>query len=430
MHFQAIIVYIIFIVKLYFNIDDWNRRSSMTEKETTNKQSTLFTIILGALTAIGALSIDMFLPGLPQIQSDFNTTTTHAQMAVSMFLIGLALGNLFVGPISDALGRKKPLIFAMGLFTLASIGICFTNSIEFMLALRFVQGLCGGAGAVISRAIASDLYSGKQLTQFLALLMLVNGIAPIIAPTIGGGIITYANWRMVFIVLTVFGILMLVGSTIKVNETLTSEHREPPQILIIFRNFLTLLRSAHFVLPMLIQGVTFVMLFSYISASPFITQRVYSLTAQQFSYMFAGIGITLIISSQLTGKLVNYIERQYLLRTLTAIQIIGVVCVVTTLTAHLPIVVLIAGFILLVAPVTGVSTLAFSIAMDESTVGNGSASSLLGLIQSLLGGVASSLVGLMGEQNIIPYVVIIIVAGICLIVLQTLNYIVFRKSNI
>jgi MFS transporter, DHA1 family, multidrug resistance protein len=402
----------------------------MTDKETTNKQSILFTIILGALTAIGALSIDMFLPGLPKIQSDFNTTTTHAQMAVSMFLIGLALGNLFVGPISDALGRKKPLIFAMGLFTLASIGICFTNSIELMLALRFVQGLCGGVGAVISRAIASDLYSGKQLTQFLALLMLVNGIAPIIAPTIGGGIITYANWRMVFIVLTVFGILMLVGSTIKVNETLSSEYRESPQILIIFRNFLTLLRSARFVLPMLIQGVTFVMLFSYISASPFITQRVYSLSAQQFSYMFAGIGITLIISSQLTGKLVNYIERQYLLRTLTAIQIVGVVCVATTLTAHLPIMMLIVGFILLVAPVTGVSTLAFSIAMDESTVGNGSASSLLGLIQSLLGGVASSLVGLMGEQNIIPYVVIIIVAGVSLIVLQTLNYIVFRKRSI
>ena len=141
----------------------------MTNKQTQHKQSLLFVIILGALTAIGALSIDMFLPGLPQIQSDFSTTTSNSQLTLSLFMIGLALGNLFVGPISDAIGRKTPLVVAMSLFTLASIGIIFVDNIWLMIALRFVQGFCGGAGAVISRAISSDLYTGKQLTKFLSI---------------------------------------------------------------------------------------------------------------------------------------------------------------------------------------------------------------------------------------------------------------------
>ncbi|WP_037537822.1 MFS transporter, partial [Staphylococcus saprophyticus] len=118
----------------------------MTNKQTQHKQSLLFVIILGALTAIGALSIDMFLPGLPQIQSDFSTTTSNSQLTLSLFMIGLALGNLFVGPISDAIGRKTPLVVAMSLFTLASIGIIFVDNIWLMIALRFVQGFCGGAG--------------------------------------------------------------------------------------------------------------------------------------------------------------------------------------------------------------------------------------------------------------------------------------------
>ncbi|WP_436950941.1 multidrug effflux MFS transporter [Staphylococcus shinii] len=398
----------------------------MSNYQEQRKQSLLFVIILGALTAIGALSIDMFLPGLPQIQSDFNTTTSNSQLTLSLFMIGLALGNLFVGAISDAMGRKTPLVVAMLLFTLASIGIIFVENIWVMVTLRFVQGFCGGAGAVISRAISSDLYSGKQLTKFLALLMLVNGVAPVIAPALGGVILSFATWRMVFVILTIFGILMLLGSLLKVPESLVEERRDSPHIISIFKNFKLLLMTPRFVLPMLIQGVTFIMLFSYISASPFVTQNIYHMSAQQFSIMFALIGLSLIFSSQLTGKLIDYIDRQTLLRILTMIQLIGVAVVSVTLITHLPIWILFIGFIILVAPVTGVATLGFSIAMEERTGGNGSASSLLGLIQSLLGGLVSPLVGVMGEMSFVPYVIIIILAGILLIILQVINYFVFK----
>ncbi len=399
----------------------------MSNYQEQHKNSLLFVIILGALTAIGALSIDMFLPGLPQIQSDFNTTTSNSQLTLSLFMIGLALGNLFVGPISDSIGRKTPLIVAMALFTLASIGIIFVDNIWLMIALRFVQGFCGGAGAVISRAISSDLYTGKQLTKFLALLMLVNGVAPVLAPALGGVILSFSTWRMVFVILTIFGLLMLFGTIFNIKESLSTEQRDSPHLVSIFKGFKQLLAIPRFVLPMLIQGVTFVILFSYISASPFIAQRIYDMSAQQFSLMFASVGISLIVSSQLTGKLVDYIDRQVLLRVLTIIQLVGVVWISVILYMHLSIWLLFIGFIVLVAPVTGVATLGFSIAMDENTVGNGSASSLLGLVQFLIGGLVSPLVGVMGEDSYIPYVTIILIVGLLLITLQIINYYVFKR---
>lgn len=392
----------------------------MNQKVQSKKQSPIFVIILGALTAIGALSIDMFLPGLPEIKNDFHTTTSNAQLTLSLFMIGLALGNLFAGPISDATGRKKPLWISMFIYTLASLGIVFVTNIEIMIALRFIQGVTGGAASVISRAIASDMYKGKELTKFLSLLMLVNGVAPVIAPAIGGVILSLAVWRMVFIILTVFGILMVIGSLTKVPESLQDDEKDSDGIKEMFKNFKHLIETPKFVLPMLIQGFSFIMLFTYISASPFIIQKIYGMSALQFSIMFAAIGITLIISSQLVGVLVDRIERRQLLKIVTYIQVLGVVIVAITPLNHLSFWILVIGFIILVAPVTAVASLGFSIAMDESTRGRGSASSLLGLVQFLLGGLMSSLVNVMGEHNVIPYVVIISITAIIMIILQTI----------
>nr|WP_106913155.1 multidrug effflux MFS transporter [Staphylococcus pasteuri] len=400
----------------------------MNQKLQSKKLSPIFVIILGALTAIGALSIDMFLPGLPEIKNDFHTTTSNAQLTLSLFMIGLALGNLFAGPISDATGRKKPLWISMFIYTLASLGIVFVTNIEVMIALRFIQGVTGGAASVISRAIASDMYKGKELTKFLSLLMLVNGVAPVIAPAIGGVILSFAVWRMVFIILTVFGILMVIGSLTKVPESLQDDEKDSNGIKEMFKNFKLLLATPKFVLPMLIQGFSFIMLFTYISASPFIIQKIYGMSALQFSIMFAAIGITLIISSQLVGVLVDRIERRQLLKIVTYIQVLGVVIVAITLLNHMSFWILVIGFIILVAPVTAVASLGFSIAMDESTRGRGSASSLLGLVQFLLGGLMSSLVNVMGEHNVIPYVVIISMTAVIMIILQTIYTRLQRRS--
>ncbi|WP_053015849.1 multidrug effflux MFS transporter [Staphylococcus haemolyticus] len=402
----------------------------MDIEQKQKKNSPLFIIILGALTAIGALSIDMFLPGLPELKNDFNTTTANAQLTLSLFMIGLGLGNLFVGPISDSIGRKKPLVISMIIFALASLGIVFVENIWIMVFLRFVQGFTGGAGAVISRAIASDMYRGNELTKFLALLMLVNGVAPVIAPALGGLILSFAVWRMVFVILTLFGVLMVLGSLFKVPESLSVKNRDSSGVNVIFSNFKSLLTTPRFVLPMLIQGVTFIMLFSYISASPFLVQKIYGVSPLHFSWMFAGVGITLIIASQIAGKLVDYFHPQVLLRAFTIIQIIGVVIVSLTLINHWHFALLVIGFIVLVAPVTGVATLGFSIAMEERTTGSGSASSLLGLLQSLLGGLVTPLVNLKGEYNSMPYIIIISLTAILLIILQLLNIKVFMHDKV
>lgn len=402
----------------------------MDIEQKQKKNSPLFIIILGALTAIGALSIDMFLPGLPELKNDFNTTTANAQLTLSLFMIGLGLGNLIVGPISDSIGRKKPLVISMIIFALASLGIVFVENIWIMVFLRFIQGFTGGAGAVISRAIASDMYRGNELTKFLALLMLVNGVAPVIAPALWGLILSFAVWRMVFVILTLFGVLMVLGSLFKVPESLSVENRDSSGVNVIFSNFKSLLTTPRFVLPMLIQGVTFIMLFSYISASPFLVQKIYGVSPLHFSWMFAGVGITLIIASQIAGKLVDYFHPQVLLRAFTIIQIFGVVIVSLTLINHWHFALLVIGFIVLVAPVTGVATLGFSIAMEERTTGSGSASSLLGLLQSLLGGLVTPLVNLKGEYNSMPYIIIISLTAILLIILQLLNIKVFKHDKL
>ncbi|SCU54705.1 Teicoplanin resistance associated membrane protein TcaB [Staphylococcus aureus] len=235
---------------------------------------------------------------------------------------------------------------------------------------------------------------------------------------------------MVFVILTIFGFVMVIGSLLKVPESLTVTNRESSSGLkTMFKNFKILLKTPRFVLPMLIQGMTFVILFTYISASPFIIQKIYGMTAIQFSWMFAGIGITLIISSQLTGYLVDFIDSQKLMRGMTMIQIIGVILVTIVLLNHWNFWILAIGFIILIAPVTGVATLGFTIAMDESSSGRGSSSSLLGLVQFLFGGIASPLVGVKGEDNPIPYIIIIIATAVILIILQIYNMKVFKTNR-
>ncbi|MHD0396938.1 multidrug effflux MFS transporter [Staphylococcus simulans] len=403
----------------------------MGQRDTYQTRPPIFLIIiLGSLTAIGALSIDMFLPGLPQIRADFNTTASAAQLTLTLFMVGLAFGNLIMGPLSDAYGRKQPLIIVMAIYTIASIGIVFSANITMMISLRLIQGLCAGAAAVISRAIASDMYHGKALTKFLAVLMLVNGVAPVLAPALGGIILLFSTWHMVFIILTIFGIVMVFSTSLRVPESLSIQEREPADIKSILIQFKRLLKRPRFVLPMLLQGMTFVILFSYISASPFITQRIYTLSPQAFSIMFAVNGIGLIISSQLSGKLVDYFSPLAIMRGYTCVQLVGVIFISSVLIFHWPIFLLFIAFFILVSPVTGIAAIGFSVAMDERTGGGGSASSLLGLVQTLIGGISTPLVGLMGEGSYIPYLIIIFTASIALIILHIMTAKVFDNSQV
>ncbi|MCE4956477.1 multidrug effflux MFS transporter [Macrococcoides caseolyticum] len=372
------------------------------------KNRFLLVIVLGLLAAFGPLSLDMYLPALPSVADELHTTASNAQLSLTACMIGLAVGQIFVGPLSDITGRKKPLAIVLLVYAVASFLAAMSTSIEMLVVFRFIQGFSGGAGAVLSRAISSDLYKGKDLTKFMAVLMLVNGLAPVLAPVIGGVILSLSTWQTVFIILAIYGAFMFVLS-FTLKESLPSEARHEGALKSVFNDFKMLLTNKQFVTVLLLQSLTYGVLFSYISGSPFITQKIYHMNAQQFSYLFAFNGIGLILFSQLTAKLVDKMSEVEILKLGQMIQLIGMMVTCLVLVIHLPMWCLWLSFFLLIAPVSMIGTTGFSIAMQVQKQGAGSASSILGLMQFLVGGLLSPLVGVMGETSPVPFMVIIFV---------------------
>lgn len=383
-------------------------------------------LTLGLLAAFGPLSLDMYLPALPRVADDLSTGASFAQLSLTACMIGLAVGQIIVGPISDVIGRKKPLFIVLIGYALFSYFAARVATIEWLILFRFIQGFCGGAGAVLSRAISSDLYKGKDLTKFLAVLMLVNGLAPVLAPVLGGVILSISTWHTVFYILSVYGVLMVLLS-LTLEESLPKSSRNEGALKSIWKDFKSLLTNKAFVTMLMLQSLTYGILFSYISGSPFITQKIYDMNAQQFSYLFALNGIGLIGFSQLTAKLVNKMDELKILKLGQNIQLVGVILTVIVLLFHLPVWMLCTAFFLMITPVSMIGTTGFSVAMQVQNQGAGSASAILGLMQFLIGGILSPLVGVMGESSIIPFIVIIIT---CTVLAQSIRAISVKNIEI
>lgn len=391
--------------------------------------SMILIIILGVMTAFGPLTIDTYTPSLPKVQHDFGTTTSEIQLTLSFAMIGLALGQFLFGPISDVFGRKRIATILMMIYLVATFLSIFIGHLTLFLILRLIQGLTSGGAIVIAKASVGDKYHGNELAKFLASLMVVNGIISILAPLLGGFVLSISNWRMIFAFLTLIAFIVLIGIFLKMPaHTQTMQTRL--QFKDILKDFLYLLKKPTFVIPMLLQGLTYVMLFSYSSASPFITQKIYHMSAPQFSVMLAINGVGLIIVSQIVALLVEKISRQKLLIYLTIMQIVGVILLIATLALHLPLYVLLIAFFINISPVTSIAPLGFSMAMEERTGGSGNASSLLGLFQFILGGIISPLVGLNGEHDMTPYLLIISVTDILLVLLQFIYFKLYSKNTI
>lgn len=391
--------------------------------------SMILIIILGVMTAFGPLTIDTYTPSLPKVQQDFGTTTSEIQLTLSFAMIGLALGQFLFGPISDVFGRKRIATILMMIYLVATFLSIFTGHLTIFLILRLIQGLTSGGAIVIAKASVGDKYHGNELAKFLASLMVVNGIISILAPLLGGFVLSISNWRMIFAFLTLIAFIVLIGIFLKMPaHTQTMQTRL--QFKDILKDFLYLLKKPTFVIPMLLQGLTYVMLFSYSSASPFITQKIYHMSAPQFSVMLAINGVGLILVSQIVALLVEKISRQKLLIYLTIVQIVGVILLIATLALHLPLYVLLIAFFINISPVTSIAPLGFSMAMEERTGGSGNASSLLGLFQFILGGIISPLVGLNGEHDMTPYLLIISITAILLVLLQFIYFKLYSKNTI
>jgi DHA1 family bicyclomycin/chloramphenicol resistance-like MFS transporter len=361
-----------------------------------------YILILGGLSAFAPLSIDMYLPALPRMAVDLHSADSTLQFTLTAFIIGLALGQLLVGPISDAVGRRKPLLIGLTLYAGASVLCALSPSAELLIAARAVQALGAAAGIVIARAVVRDLYSGTAMTKFFSMLMLVSGLAPILAPVIGGQILRLTSWRGVFVVLTVFGVLLLVATAVALPEPLPVERRRPGRVGASLRTYAGLLADRSFLGYALSGGLMFAGMFAYISASSFVLQDVYGLSPQEFSLVFGANGIGIVLAGQLNGRLVGrFPERPLLAVGLTA-SAVGGVGVLLAAVFSLPLPALLVPLVLLVASVGMVMPNASSLAMAEHPHNAGSASALVGVLQFVVGGLATPLVSLGGANSAIP----------------------------
>ena len=356
----------------------------------TKANSKLFLVLLlGVLSAFGPFVVDLYLPSLPQLASFFETSASMTQLTLTTAMIGLAVGQLLLGPLSDKFGRKIPLIISLVIYIISTILIVYAPNIEAMIVLRVIQGLTSAGSVVISRAVATDLYRGREMTRFFGLLMTINGIAPIISPILGSLLLEYISWKGVFVFLALIGLVVLFFC-FRLKESLSVENRLQGSIFATFSTFGVIIKNRLFMSYVGIESFLLGAMFAYIAASPFILQSFYGLSAFIFSLCFGANGAALVIGSNVGGKMSN--------GKALAIGVLGFVVVALYTIAVLIIqphwlFVEIGFFAMLL--LMGITFPAIStLAMESERQYAGSASALLGFAPFFLGGVVSPLVGI------------------------------------
>ena len=359
-------------------------------------------VLLGALTGLTPFAVDAYLPALPSLTRDLGSTSSAVQLTLTALLVGLAAGQLLAGPLSDRLGRRRPVAVGLTGFVVASLGCALAPSVEVLIGLRFLQGLFGAAAVVVARAVVRDVYAGAEAARAFAALMLVMGAAPVLAPVIGAQVLRGTSWRGIFVLLAGGAVLLLVVALRRLPETLEPERRSANGLRAVVGVFGTLLRDRGFLVPAVAGGASFAAMFAYIAGSPFVLQELHGLSPQTFSVVFGVNAAALVLLSQVSGKLVRRTgpARLLLAGGLTSATG-GAVLVVSALTdAGLPGV--LPGLLLVVAAFGLVAPNSTALALAEHGRTAGSASALIGLVQYALAGAAAPLTGLGGSRTDLP----------------------------
>lgn len=357
-----------------------------------------YAVALGLLAALGPLCMDLYLPALPELAKDLLTPTATAQLSLTAGLLGLGLGQLIFGPLSDKFGRIRPLQLSLVLLLVASVGCALAQDIHQLLLARLFQGMSGAGGAVLSRAIARDMYSGHELTRFFALLMLVNGLAPIIAPVLGGALMTFLDWRGLFMTIGIIALLLFIMTRLRLHESLPPDRRSQGSLLSAWALLGQVITCRPFMGFCLTQGFMMSGMFAYIGASPFVLQDIYHLSPQAFSFCFAANGIGLIIASQLSARLSTlWGEYRVLKGGLTLAFISSSALLLAGLfSAALPVV--LTALFFSVASNGVISVTAASLAMQSQGQRAGSASAVIGVTMFTLGGISVPITSIGGTS--------------------------------
>jgi DHA1 family bicyclomycin/chloramphenicol resistance-like MFS transporter len=356
----------------------------------TTKKYIKLILILGSMTALGPFSIDMYLPGFSGIAADLNTSVAKVSMSLSSYFVGISAGQLLYGPLLDRFGRKKPLFFGLVVYILASLGCVYVSDIDAFIFLRFIQAVGSCAATVASVAMVRDLFPVKDIPKVFSLLMLVLGLSPMLAPTIGGYVTEDFGWHMVFLILMFMGIAILTASQIGLPNTYkpdTSISLKPKPIL---SNFLKVLRNPQFFTYAFTGSIAFSGLFSYVAASPIIFMDIYHVDAKTYGWIFAFMSVSFIGSSQLNSVLLKkFSSEQMIFSALIAQSLISIIFLILSLNNLLGLYGII-GMLFLFLACLGISNPnTAGLTMAPFAKNAGSASALMGAIQLGLGALAS-----------------------------------------
>jgi DHA1 family bicyclomycin/chloramphenicol resistance-like MFS transporter len=379
-------------------------------------------VVLGALTAIGPLSIDMYLPALPQMSADLSTGPVQTQLTLTACVAGLAIGQVVAGPLSDEWGRRRPLLIGLGAYAAASLLCAVAPTVQTLVGLRLIQGAAGGAGIVIGRAIVRDLYDGVALARVFSLLMLVMGVAPILAPVFGGQLLRITHWPGVFVTLGAIGVLLCLMALLGLRETLPPERRGNGGLrgtLVTFRGLVT---DWAFLGYALSSGTAFAAMFTYISGSPFVLQDIYGLSPQSFSLVFGVNALGIVLAGQVGGILAGRVPLRLLLAVGLTMQVAGGLCLVVAVLTDIGLLGVLPALFLVVAAqgLIGPNAMALALSGRPAQVA-GSASALLGLTMFTIGGTTAPLAGVAGPDTALPMALVIAALALIAAAVATLR---------
>ncbi|ARV45273.1 MULTISPECIES: Bcr/CflA family multidrug efflux MFS transporter [Bacillus] len=379
----------------------------------TGKERLALAFLLGMLAILGPLNIDMYLPSFPEIADDLSASASLVQLSLTACLVGLTIGQLIVGPVSDAQGRRKPLLICIFLFALSSLFCALSPNITTLVAARFLQGFTASAGLVLSRAIVRDVFTGRELSKFFSLLMVITAVAPMVAPMTGGAILLlpFATWHTIFHVLTIIGFLLVLLIALRLKETLPPEKRIPSSIGTSVKTMGSLLKDRSFMGYALTVGFIHGGSFAYVSGTPFVYQDIYGVSPQVFSILFGINGLAIISGSFIIGRFGGIIHEKNLLRMAVITAMIATAVLLTMTMIHGPLATLVISIFIYMITIGMVLTSTFTLAMEKQGHRAGSASALLGMLPLLLGSIVSPLVGI-NETTAIPMGAIMFVTAV------------------
>ncbi|MCY7981714.1 MFS transporter [Bacillus inaquosorum] len=379
----------------------------------TGKERLALAFLLGMLAILGPLNIDMYLPSFPEIAGDLSASASLVQLSLTACLVGLTIGQLIVGPVSDAQGRRKPLLICIFLFALSSLFCALSPNITTLVAARFLQGFTASAGLVLSRAIVRDVFTGRELSKFFSLLMVITAVAPMVAPMTGGAILLlpFATWHTIFHVLTIIGFLLVLLIALRLKETLPPEKRIPSSIGTSVKTMGSLLKDRSFMGYALTVGFIHGGSFAYVSGTPFVYQDIYGVSPQVFSILFGINGLAIISGSFIIGRFGGIIHEKSLLRMAVITAMIATAVLLTMTMIHGPLATLVISIFIYMITIGMVLTSTFTLAMEKQGHRAGSASALLGMLPLLLGSIVSPLVGI-NETTAIPMGAIMFVTAV------------------